>query len=338
MLEAFKESEETYGVRYNVLIADGDSKTFSAITDAMIYMNPALKVDKRECRLHLYRCARSRLFKVKNLSTSKAKEIILGFQCARKYWAETDFPFHEKVAKLRENFQYIPHHVFGNHPNCGSYFCKKEKHAKDKNEIPEMQKSGQLNNIYTALNTQHTASKRLFLFAAGSWEGRVNASIIDFNTHRLGSTILQHKKHLNPAILATTWIYKLECRRISLNLNKCVTPRHKKSAYSPDEFYGTDTCNQGDLDDEAIEWRKNMYLKDLRQWHADRVNIERNTLGQSDCDLGMQIHSYTVNAALFGRIANARLDNGFKEIVQNILMDKRYENLAQVRHDQIHKK
>lgn len=54
LLEAFQESEETYGVRYNNLIADGDSKTFSAITDAMIYMNPPLKVEKRECVLYIY--------------------------------------------------------------------------------------------------------------------------------------------------------------------------------------------------------------------------------------------------------------------------------------------
>lgn len=315
------------------------------------------------CIIHLYRCGRSRLFKVKNLSSTKAKEIILAFQCARKHWAETSLPFHEKVAKLRENFQYIPHHVFGSHETCDSYFCDKKKHQNDKNEIPEMRRSGQLKDITTALTrltdnaksllhnqhtnlveqfnsvvNKHTACKRLFLSAAGSWEGRVDASVIDFNTHRLGSTILTHKKELTESRLMGTWIYKLETRRIGLNLNRNVTHRYKKSAYSPDEFYGTDTCNQGDLDIETVEWRKKMYLADLGAWHKDRVNLERQTIGQSDCDLGMQVNSYTVNAAMFGRIANARSDNGYKEIVQNILMDKHFDILAQVRHDQNHRK
>lgn len=208
LLEAFQESEKLYGVRYNNLIADGDSKSFSSITNAMIYMNPPLKVNKRECCIHLYRCGRSRLFKVKNLLPAKAKEIIHGFQCARKHWAETTLPFHEKVEKLRQNLQYIPHHVFGDHEACDSYFCKKRKHRNDKNEIPEMQKSGQLKEINNALArlvdnaksllynqdtnlveqynstiNKHTAAKRLFLSSAGSWEGRVDASTIDFNTH-----------------------------------------------------------------------------------------------------------------------------------------------------------
>lgn len=325
-------------------------------------MNPPLKVNKRECRIHLYRCGRSRLFKVKDLQPAKAKEIIHGFQCARKYWAEQDLPFPEKVAKLRENLANVPHHVFGNHEVCDTYFCKKEKYINDTNHIPEMQKSGQLKDINNALSrlvdnaksllynedtnvveqfnsfiNKHTAAKRLNLTTAGSWEGRVDASIIDFNTHRLGSVILQYKKEVTESQLISKPIHKLESKRLNLNLNRNVTPRHKKSTYSPDEYYGTDTCNQGDLDDDVVEWRKTKYLRDLELWQADRVNLERITTGQSDCDKWVEINSFTVNAALFGRIAHARSDNGYKEIVQNILLDKRVDTLPQVRHDQRHK-
>lgn len=82
LLEAFENSEKDYGVRYHKLIADGDSKAYKTIDEAKVYRNPTLKVEKIECYLHLYRCCRGLLLKIKGLSTSDAEKLIIGTYCA----------------------------------------------------------------------------------------------------------------------------------------------------------------------------------------------------------------------------------------------------------------
>lgn len=46
---------EKLGLRFKEYIADGDSSTFKAISDAKIYQNPEMDVDKDDCCNHLYR-------------------------------------------------------------------------------------------------------------------------------------------------------------------------------------------------------------------------------------------------------------------------------------------
>lgn len=53
VMEGFKQSESTYGIRYHKLIADGDSSVYKQILDARPYKH--LTVEKVECRNHLLR-------------------------------------------------------------------------------------------------------------------------------------------------------------------------------------------------------------------------------------------------------------------------------------------
>lgn len=66
VVEGFKQSDATYGIRYHRLIADGDSSVYKKILDARPYKN--LTVEKIECRNHLLRnfCK-----KIRDLCTKK---------------------------------------------------------------------------------------------------------------------------------------------------------------------------------------------------------------------------------------------------------------------------
>ena len=48
LLQGFKLSEEMYGIKYNILIGDGDSSTYKKIVDSRPYND--LSVEKIECR------------------------------------------------------------------------------------------------------------------------------------------------------------------------------------------------------------------------------------------------------------------------------------------------
>ncbi|CAN8019835.1 unnamed protein product [Ixodes persulcatus] len=53
IVEGFRRSEEMHGLKYNRLIADGDSSTYRALLEAAPYGNQM--VQKIECRNHILR-------------------------------------------------------------------------------------------------------------------------------------------------------------------------------------------------------------------------------------------------------------------------------------------
>ena len=58
IVEGFKKSEELYGIRYNTVVADGDSSVYKKLLDARPY--PTTHIEKIECRNHLMRNVRKK--------------------------------------------------------------------------------------------------------------------------------------------------------------------------------------------------------------------------------------------------------------------------------------
>ena len=55
-----------------------------------------------------------------------------------------------RILKLQSDIDNMPYHIFGNHTNCASYFCK----GQQKNEVdlmPELEQSGLLSEIENIL-------------------------------------------------------------------------------------------------------------------------------------------------------------------------------------------
>ncbi|KAL9975222.1 hypothetical protein ACROYT_G012355 [Oculina patagonica] len=127
LVEGFKQSETTHGVRYIGLIGDGDSSVHKAVVDSV----PAYgsRVRKIECANHAVRCYRKSLhdlveahpeWKGRNgLSKMKIKKIAAGARAAMKMHSKTG-----DVEALRRDLRNGPYHVFGDHRKCSVSFCK----------------------------------------------------------------------------------------------------------------------------------------------------------------------------------------------------------------------
>ena len=142
ILEGFLKANE-YGVRYMTIIADGDSSTYARIQEEVPVWGRHVK--KGECANHVCKCLRGNLEKLVdgnpsykgkgNLTKAVRVRITSAVRCAiRMRSAEKD---HKKAAKLlQSDIKNSVNHVFGNHSNCSSDFCKKRENS-SKNEESE---------------------------------------------------------------------------------------------------------------------------------------------------------------------------------------------------------
>lgn len=129
IVEGFRKSEEMYGLRYNKLIADGDSKVYKKILDARPYTN--ITVEKVEYRNHLLRnlCNKLRELTVKKqagqlvhrkLLQTRILRIRKGIVKAIQYRKSNS----HSANSLRDDICNSLNHVFGD-SSCALYFCEK---------------------------------------------------------------------------------------------------------------------------------------------------------------------------------------------------------------------
>lgn len=113
-----------------------------------------------------------------------------------------------------------PFHRLGQHTNCDSYFCNGSNLQNTLNLVPEAEKNGimsEIQNIMSRLITnsesllenknnniceqfnsiinKHTGGKRVNFSGRRSYNTRVEAAVIDFNSKNFLRLI--HKKHSN---------------------------------------------------------------------------------------------------------------------------------------------
>lgn len=128
VVERFKQSESTYGIRYHRLIAVGDSSVYKKILDALPYKN----VEKGECRNHLLRnfCK-----KLRDLCTKKdagklehrrllQKNIL---RLRKRIVSAILFRQKNKCSEkdLQNDIINSINHVLGEHNQCAANFCGK---------------------------------------------------------------------------------------------------------------------------------------------------------------------------------------------------------------------
>jgi len=129
IVEGFKQSEPMYGIRYQKLIADGDSSVYKKILEARPYKN--LTVHKVECRNHLLRnfCNKLRDITTKKQAGQLAHRKLLSHNILRmRKGIVKAIEYRKKensVSGLRNDILNVVNHVFGNHNSCSKYFCNK---------------------------------------------------------------------------------------------------------------------------------------------------------------------------------------------------------------------
>lgn len=134
VVEGFKQSESTYGIRYHKLIADGDSSVYKQILDARPYKH--LTVEKVECRNHLLRnlCRKLRDMTTQKHSGKLEHRQLLGKNILRIRKGIVKAVQYRKSnnhspRSLQNDIMNSVDHVFGEHSKCDSYFCSKPKES-----------------------------------------------------------------------------------------------------------------------------------------------------------------------------------------------------------------
>ena len=130
IVEGFLKANE-YGVRYMTLIADGDSSTYAKIQEEVPVWGA--HVQKGECANHVCKCLRGNLEKLVdanpsykgkgNLTRVARVKLTSAVRCAiRMRSNETDK--HKATRLLEKDIKNSVYHIFGQHDNCSSDFCK----------------------------------------------------------------------------------------------------------------------------------------------------------------------------------------------------------------------
>ena len=137
IVEGFLKANE-YGIRYMTLIADGDSSTYAKIQEEVPVWGAHVK--KGECANHVCKCLRGHLEKLVdanpsykgkgNLTKASRIRITSAVRCAiRMRSSEKDL---QKACKsLEKDIKNSVYHIFGDHTNCSTDFCKAKPNQKN---------------------------------------------------------------------------------------------------------------------------------------------------------------------------------------------------------------
>ena len=125
VVEGFRLSEVTHGIRYIKVVGDGDSSVLATVRQSVSY---GIFVEKIECANHAVKCYRSRLealaqdhphFRGKGRLTKRViQRLTVGARVAIRMHSKTG-----NVQQLRQDLRNGPAHVFGDHSKCNSSFC-----------------------------------------------------------------------------------------------------------------------------------------------------------------------------------------------------------------------
>ncbi|CAN7951097.1 unnamed protein product, partial [Ixodes pacificus] len=191
IVEGFRRSEEMHGLKYNRLIADGDSSTYKAVLEAAPYGNQM--VQKIECRNHILRnysghlrdiAQRKRSVPIprvlKNLVLQSSVRLRFGVYTAIKARAaEKSLSLRARTENLAKDVRNGPNHVFGQHDYCAPYFCKGPKPG-EVNHVPELKKCGLYDEIAVAANRLVNNVSSLILDVDNNAAEHVNSLVAKF--------------------------------------------------------------------------------------------------------------------------------------------------------------
>lgn len=188
VVDGFKYFEKEYGIILTRFIADGDSSTYKCLKDSF----PTRNIVKIECRNHLLRNFRTKMLNIvkntkfpiryRKILSNEIKRMTIAIHGAIKYRKKESISLNQKIYNLRRDIKNIPNHIFGDHMNCSSYFCKKENtKLSTLNLVPEMKKNQIFEEIVSNLDRlSYHASSLLHDVDSNSAE-QYNSVVCKFN-------------------------------------------------------------------------------------------------------------------------------------------------------------
>lgn len=351
IVEGFKQSEQMYGIRYQKLIADGDSSVYKKILDARPYKN--LVVQKVECRNHLLRnfCNKLKEISVQKQAGQLVHRKLLSINILRmRKGIIKAIEYRKKensVEGLRNDILNVANHVFGDHKNCSNYFCKKDDEINYMEKIESSDRvffenlmrpiryiarhsSSLILNVdsnivesFNAIIAKLIAGKRINYALKGSYAGRCAIAAVTKNTKRPLYSL--HKSILKNSPIGKLPSVKMEITRrnnqIRQNNRLLVNKRFKKKLFvtnCSNASYG-DNALKPDMSENEFNIEKNELLDSLKKMAIQREVIERETIKQSSCNNWYEIRRKLLTASNFGNIINRRPDTGCENLIKNLL-------------------
>lgn len=372
IVEGFKNSIQLYGVKYNKVIGDGDSNVYKCILDANPYDD--ITVQKIECKNHLLRNMCNKLREL--AKESKYKDVYLrkkigdkilrlrfGINCAIRFRKQEAHPFHEKIKSLRKYILNAPYHIFGQHDNCDSYYCKDEK-VKEKNEVPLLLKSGlfyRLQEIVQTLADQSRSliydvsnnsaesfnsviakfigGKRINFCKKKSYETRCNAAVLSYSTPFPRAKLHKVMYRSSPGKYSKLFDKKRSAARTATEKHRMKFRRTKlfssTQVSGKDKNYGIN-AEKPDMDDKLFEEKKEAFFKNLQLSEEECKKIEADTKEQRDSALWMHERRKRLTASFFGQICNKLPYTSCGNTIKDILY-RHFDN-SSMKYGRMHEK
>lgn len=218
IVEGFNRSMEMHNLIYATLVADSDSSVYKRILDNDPYGEYKVQVQKIECTNHLLRNFGRRINDIvtkgqhkelREIVKQNALRLRTGVKKAAEYRFTQKVNLADQIKNLKIDLKNVPSHVFGEHKECQklAYFCKEYSNPNRTNYVPQMKEAGiyqgiedaihpllaKTESLLYALNNNAVESfnsiiakfiggKRINFGRKGSYQGRVSAAVVQFNT------------------------------------------------------------------------------------------------------------------------------------------------------------
>lgn len=214
-----------------------------------------------------------------------------------------DISYEHKLLNLKKDIINGPSHVFGDHTNCLSYFCKGRKDG-EINLVPQMKSLGIWEELvaaksfvlfhaesllykvsnnaaesYNSILAKFIGGKRVNFSLRGSYNLRCNAAVTSYNAGPRRLHLL-HKKiaKQSPGLFTKKFISKSSSKSNQRNKRRLFNPPvYKKTISGPDEHYGAtaDIKTSPDMPNHEYEVKKILFLSKLNVTQEQIEQIEK---------------------------------------------------------------
>ena len=322
ILEGFRLSLEMHGLIYSKYIGDGDSNIFKKLRDFPPY--PNIVVQKIECTNHLLRNlsnkireasstgsrSNSKLKKVVEHSVMKIRNAVVK---AVEFRRNRKVSWQKKVSELIKDLKNVLSHVFGEHKDCSSlqYFCNGQRKEGEENLVPQLSRASLLQKLENAMEriiknadsllhkftsnfvescnaiiSKFIGGKRIHYAMKGSYQTRVKASVVQFNTSRALTCVCQTIDKKPPAqtkIIENRNINKnakqLQRTRAAKELQLSVRTSKYSAKIIADKDYGPN-AERPDIEDNMYEQLRRYHFEMLLEQQHNRAVLECATRDQ----------------------------------------------------------
>nr|XP_012139969.1 PREDICTED: uncharacterized protein LOC105662418 [Megachile rotundata] len=371
ILEGFRCSLEMYGLIYYKYIGDGDSNVLKKLRDFPPYKN--VVAEKIECINHLLRnlCKKIEeisksggrsLLKLRKIVAQSSKAFRINITRAATFRRNSDATWENKIAGLIKDLSNIPSHIFGEHKDCSSlpYFSNEEIKEGEENLVPQLQMAGLYAKIeyamkriidnaesvlynYTsnsvescnAVIAKMIGGKRINFAKRGSYQTRVKASVLHYNTSKALSTACCTIGKVPPIRAVEVEKMKMRQRaryalRVKTALELGAPVRRSKyaaKAFRADKDYGPN-AERPDIDDNMYEQLKANFYETLFNQQRNRDVLEYVTRGQHANPQWHYTRRTLLTASNFSKVCCRRDTTSCKNLIKNILYPPKLTSLA----------